>query len=345
MKQKIFVFFSLFILIVSIPIVVSSTKLKNININFDGLKGLFFKVKEKDTVDVFSKNIETINNDHFKIYDKSTNQVMDVNYKDFLYRTVACEMEPTDNVEALKAQIVAAYTYFCNLKSKSEKNKNNSINGADFAVESSNRIYYIDEDQLKKRWGANFEQYKEKLMDCINCVYKESLKKDGKYIEALYHSISSGNTENNSDVFGGDCECLVSVASPFDKLSPGYKSQKSFKKEEFDKILKEKFEDLKISENFNGDIRVKDRTEAGMVKSMKIYDKEITGREARSIFGLRSSNFNIEFNGDQIIFYVYGYGHGVGMSQYGAKSMAEQGADYKEILAWYYKGAEIVKDC
>lgn len=344
MKQKIFIFLSLFILIVSIPIVVSSTHLKNVNIKFDSLKGLFLKLKEKDNIDVFSKNVETLNNDYFRIYDKSTNQVINISYKDFLCRTVACEMEPTDNVEALKAQIVASYTYFCNIKSKNEKNKDNS-NNADFAVESSNRVYYIDEDQLKKRWGTNFDQYQEKLMNCVNSVYKEALKKDGKYIEALYHSISSGNTENNSDVFGGTCECLVSVASPFDKLSPGYKSQKIFKKDEFDKLLLERFNDIKISEKFGSDIEVKDRTETGMVKLIKIYNKEITGREARNIFGLRSSNFDIEFNGDQIIFNVYGYGHGVGMSQYGAKSMAGQGADYKEILAWYYKGAEIVKDC
>lgn len=282
--------------------------------------------------------------DYFKIYNKSTGLVSKISYREFLCNSVACEMEPTNHEEALKAQIVAAYTYFCNVREKQNRLKNLHLKGADFEVESDARMYYMGEEQLKKRWGKDYESNRKKILNCVESVYKEALKKDGKYIEALYHSISGGATENITDVFGGSCECLVSVASPFDKFAPGYMSQKVFSTKEIDDILKASFKGITLNEAFETLFEIKERTKSGMVKKVRVGNKEFTGREIRSAFGLRSSNFDIAYRDGQFIFTVYGYGHGVGLSQYGAQAMAEQGADYKEILKWYYKGTEIVKD-
>lgn len=347
MKQKIFILFGLFVSVVMIPIIVSNANLKKINLNLTKFNFDILNNLKKTKVDENNEEVKISkeeSKDFFKIYDKSRDSVLDISYKDFLCNSVACEMEPTNNDEALKAQIVAAYTYFCNVKNNQAKKRDPNLKGADFSVESDNRIYYMTDDQLKQRWGENFNLYKEKLMKCIDCVYKECLKKNGNYIEALYHSISSGNTESLSDVFGGTCECLVPVASPFDKLAPGYKSQKKIPIEDLKNILKENFNDIIFSENSEKYFEIMERTSSGMVKKIRFFNKEITGRDVRKIFNLRSSNFDISYDNGNFIFTVYGYGHGVGLSQYGAQALAEQGFTYKEILNWYYKGAELVKD-
>lgn len=342
------ILFGLFASVVMIPLIVSNANLKRINIskfNFNILNNL--KEKKNDESNQKVEDFKENSNDFFKVYDKSRDLVLDISYKDFLCNSVACEMEPTNNDEALKAQIVAAYTYFCNLKNNQARKADPNLKGADFSVESDNRIYYITDEQLKQRWGENFDSYKQKLMNCIDCVYKECLKKDGKYIEALYHSISSGNTESLSDVFGGACECLVPVASPFDKLAPGYKSQKNISLEDLKSTLKENFNDINFNENSESPekyVEIINRTNSGMVKKIRFFNKEITGRDVRKIFNLRSSNFDIAYDDGNFIFNVYGYGHGVGLSQYGAEALAEQGFTYKEILNWYYKGVELVKD-
>lgn len=325
---------------------VSKAKFKNINVNFDKLKpNLISDLKKSEIKNKeLEENIKCNDKDFFKVYDKSKDEILDLSYRDFLCSTVACEMEPTFNDEALKAQIVAAYTYFCSVREEQKKVKSPELKGADFMVESDKRIYYMDEDQLRERWGSNFDVYHQNLMVCIDSVYKEALKKNGNYIKALYHSISSGNTECMSDVFGGDCECLVSVASPFDKLAPDYKTLKKVSLEDMKNILRENFNGITFGEKPEDLIEIKEKTNAGMVKKVRVGSMETTGREIRRIFELRSSTFDIAFEDNQFIFTVYGYGHGVGLSQFGSKTMAEQGASYKEILNWYYKGAEIVKD-
>ena len=336
MMQKIFSLIGLFSLVVTLPIVVSSKRITNSISEINSL----CKVTNLKTIPISNRKKQ----DYFKIYDKSKDEILEVSYKNFLCNTIACEMEPTNNEEALKAQFVAAYTYFCDLREKQKKLQTPELRGADFAVESGARIYYMSNDQLKERWGESYGAYRARLMRCINDVYKIALKNGGVYVEALYHSISSGNTESLTDVFGGESPCLVPVASPFDKLAPGYKSEKIFSADEVEGILHKNFANINFCGDFERIFEIKERTKSGMVLKIAVCGKIFTGREIRSAFGLRSSNFEILCKDNKFYFTVYGYGHGVGMSQFGAQCMAEHGANYKEILNWYYPGAELVQE-
>lgn len=340
MKQKLIFMLSLLFFIFFIPLAITMKGLSDINfkLNFkppnlslDTLKAMCSEPQKE----------EPQKGNTFKLLDQATGQVLELSSKEFIISTVATEMPATFEKEALKAQAVAAYTYFSFLKEKNANNPDQSLKGADFAVDSSKMYYYASKEQLQKRWGKDFDFYYDKISQAVDAVQGQSLRQDDKYIEALYHSISSGNTENIADVFGGSCTYLNAVASPGDLLAPGYLSKKEFSIEEFKNIAKSKWPDISFNEDPKTFLQINSRTSSGMVLEAKIGSKSATGREVREIFSLRSSNFEINIQNDKIEFITKGYGHGVGMSQYGAQSMARQGSDYRQILAWYYPNTQL----
>ncbi len=330
MKQKIILIFSLLVLMITLPLLACKINIKS-TINY--VKSFAAKT---------SKEVSAAE-PKFKILDSAKDEILNIDIREFLCASVACEMEPTNKEEALKAQTVAAYTYFKNLQKKQKDKPSPELKGCDFKVDSANRIYYMRMEMLKERWGENFDLYYNKLMFIVNSVLGECLKKDGEYIEALYHSISSGNTESLEDVFSGHADYLVSVPSPYDTLAPGYQSRKEFSADEFKAIIQKNF-NITLNENPASWLGEEERTQAGMIKIIKIGEKCVTGRQMREAFDLRSANFNIELKDNRFIFYVKGYGHGVGMSQYGANAMAAQGASYKQILYWYYPETKLEKE-
>ena len=221
MKQKLFFMLSLLIFIFSIPLFVSLKELKKIDFNLN------FKLPE---IKLDCLKTVTDKNDSkkcaFKVLDKTKDKVISLSLKDFTLGAVATEMPITFEPEALKAQAVASYTYFSNLKEKHAQQPDQNLKGADFEVDSEKWQYYVSKEQMQERWGANFDFYYEKLSQAVEPVLGQSLKQNGHCIEALYHSISSGNTEDIVDVFGGNCSYLRSVPSPGDLLAPGYLSSK-----------------------------------------------------------------------------------------------------------------------
>ncbi len=340
MKQKLFFMLSLLIFIFSIPLFVSLKELKNVN--FD----LNFKPPEikLDYLKAITDKKSAPNDSEkcaFKVLDKSGNKVVSLTLKDFTLGAVATEMPITFEPEALKAQAVAAYTYFSSLKEKHSQNPNPNLKDADFEIDSANWQYYVSKEQMRERWGENFDFYYEKLSQAVEPVLGQSLKQNGHYIEALYHSISSGNTEDIVDVFGGNCSYLRSVPSPGDLLAPGYLSSKEISLEELKSTAKNKWPGISFDENPQDLIKIIKKTDSSMVLEAKIGEKSVTGREIRDLFSLRSANFDVNIHNEKVEFLVRGYGHGVGMSQYGAQNMAKQGADYKQILAWYYPETEL----
>lgn len=336
MKSKIILISLFLILMLAIPFL---SKIINVKGSIDQVKSVFSKKLEFGRKT--SKN-EKIS--EFKVLDEATGEILNINIKDFLIRSVACEMDPDFETEALKAQTVAAFTYFKNLQKKQKSNPKEELKGCDFKVNSENRIYYMTEKTLKERWGDNYEKYHEKFSNLVESVLGEVLKKDGEYIKALYFSISSGNTENIKDVFGSDESYLVSVPSPYDQLAPGYLSKKEITTKDFLDTIENKLnKSIGINEQ-NNIIGQIEKTKTGMVKNIQIGNENITGRKIREFFDLRSANFDIEKIDNKIIFTVRGYGHGVGLSQYGANEMAKHGATYSQILSWYYKGANLEKE-
>lgn len=293
-------------------------------------------VEEKTENEVKENKFE--NNSTFKLLDKSSGNVLEVDDKEFLYGAVVCEMLPSFEIEALKAQAVAAYTYFCRERNAIRKNPREELKGADFEVDIDNWKYYTTKEKMISRWGDNFETYYDKITKAVDSVAGEIIKaEDGEPILAAYHAISSGNTERSADVFGGDVYYLDAVASPGDLFAPNYQTKVEMSIDEFKNTLISNWQDIELGDDPSQWVGGIERTKSGMVKNVSIGNKVLTGSEIRSAFSLRSADFEISISEDKFIFTVKGYGHGVGMSQYGAEYMAKQGASYSEILNWYYK--------
>lgn len=251
---------------------------------------------------------------------------------EYIIGCVAAEMPALFEEEALKAQAVACYTYQKYLK----ENGNEKIS-------DSSEIHqeYMTEDELKAFWGDKYDSYIEKIRRATESVRGEYLVYDGKTVPALYHAISPGATQSAEKVFGKDVKCLQSVASPGDRLSPDYISEKVFTKDEL-VTLAEK-ENIKLDENNEDLITVKTTDDEGFAEKVCFGNKEMSSADAREIFTLNSPYFTVKIDNGKYVFTVYGKGHGVGMSQYSADYMARQGSTYKEILLHFYKDAEIKK--
>ena len=263
----------------------------------------------------------------FRILDTSTGETVTIPDREFCIGALAYEMPAGYEKEALKAQCVACYTYFCRLREKQQ------AEGAteDIKADLSKGQYYLSAEKMKEKWGDDQSEDIKKLTGTVDEVFGQTLcTEDGALAQVAYFAISSGVTENAEDIFGSECSTLQAVASPYDLSAPDFCTEKTVSKDEFIKKLsaKENETDMTIGE-------VK-RTASGSVLSIMIGSKEWTGAEIRKLFGLRSANFELSEEEGGYRFIVYGYGHGVGMSQYGANIMAQQGSDYREILSHYY---------
>jgi len=284
-----------------------------------------------------NEEFNNIDNDfEVKVYFHETKEIKTMFLEEYILGVVIAEMPASFELEALKAQAVAARTYTMN------KIKNFSGNGlhdaADVCTDFSHCQAYISTENSIRNWGKNASANLKKCKKAVLETSGEIMTYDNEPVKAVFHSTSSGRTENAKDVWGGNVPYLVSVESNGETLSPSYKSEVSIKIKEF----KEKFKEHNV--NFNkqliGNITY---TQGGAVKTIEIGNKKFEGRQIRSFFNLRSSCFKIEINDETVLFKVTGNGHGVGMSQYGANYMASQGNSYKEILKKYYTGINITK--
>ncbi|MBR2448000.1 MAG: stage II sporulation protein D [Clostridia bacterium] len=271
---------------------------------------------------------EPLNSATFKVLISETNQVEEMSAKDYLFGVIAGEMPALYEEEALKAQAVCAYT-FALWRQKANNDKPYDITD-NFKTDQC----YISREAALKKWGSNAEEYAKKIEKIINETENQMLTYNGDIILSVYHAVSGGSTESSKNVWGKDYPYLQSVDSVGDKLAKNYISEVTVDTAKLKTLLGAD----EISGNPFTDFA---RTEAGTVKTVKACGKEYKGSEIREMFDLKSSNFEAEFSDNKIIFTVYGYGHGVGMSQNGANYMAQQGSDYKEILKHYYKGCEI----
>ena len=277
----------------------------------------------------------------FRILDETTGEIVTVSNEEFAVGGVAAEMPPTFEPEALKAQSVAAYTYYSNLRQKERENPTPDLNGADFSADLSNGKIYWSKSKMQEAWGEQFEEYYQKISDAVQPVIGQVLTNGDELIVAAFHAISGGTTETSADVFGGEKDYLVAVPSPGDLLAPEYQTTVELSADEFKAAAQTKWPDLVLDGEPQTWVGNSQRTSSGMVKSITIGNKEISGSDMRSVFSLRSANFDLVYAEDRFVFTVRGYGHGVGMSQYGANYMAQQGSDYQEILAWYYPNTQL----
>ncbi|MBE7037619.1 MAG: stage II sporulation protein D [Ruminococcaceae bacterium] len=273
------------------------------------------------------------------VYIKDEDIVLDIPMEEYIINVVCAEMPALFETEALKAQAVAARTYTV---SKIKANKNEEIlkahKNAQICTDSTHCQAYMSKDEAYKKWGKDADSFYQKISDAVLLTKGEILTYQNEPIQAVFHSSNSGRTENAKDVWGRDFEYLVSVVSDGEDLSPRYENEYVTTYENFKNIILNEYPDIDESK-FVDNITY---TRGGAVDSINIFGKSIKGTKVRQMFKLSSANFEIKKENDIVTFKSYGYGHGVGMSQYGANFMASEGKNYKQILENYYNGTTIL---
>lgn len=258
---------------------------------------------------------------------------------EYLPGVVRGEMPASFEPEALKAQAVAERTfiYYHMLGGRKAAHPD-----ADVCMDFHCCNAWVSREQAKSNWGDNYEEYNRKIQQSVEETDGQVMLYEGKPILAAFHSSSAGVTAKSSDAWVSDRPYLVSVESPENGDSvPNYYSVNTFTPEEFrEKILAA--EPTAVLEGSpEGWVTDLQTNSSNRVESVTVGGVSFRGTEVRSILGLRSACFTVECGADGITFHVTGYGHGVGMSQYGANALAREGKTWREILQWYYRGVSI----
>ena len=254
--------------------------------------------------------------------DTLTGEIKNIELEDYIVGVVAGEMPASFNEEALKAQAIASRTYAM----YKMKNSNGTY---DLVTDKTNQVY-ITEDKMKSLWQENFDYYFEKIKKAVYDTKDLIMTYNGDIILSLYFARSNGKTEDAIAVFGSNEEYLKSVESPEESLT----SEVTISKDEFCNKLNISCDAINISNVL--------KSSSGRINSLNINGKTFKGTEIRTLFDLKSTDFDISI-GSEIKFVTKGYGHGVGMSQYGANKLAQNGKNYEEILKHYYQNINIEK--
>ena len=258
---------------------------------------------------------------------------------EYLPGVVRGEMPAAFEEEALKAQAVAERTYLYYRMASAPKENHPD---ADVCTDSNCCTAWLSEADARTKWGDKFDRYEARVQQAVADTDGQVVLYEGAPIMAVFHSSSAGATAASGDVWTASLPYLVSVKSPEDADSvPNYYSVNTFTAGEFRTIFCKAHPEAKLSGDTAGWIGDVTLTDAGRVASAKVGGVSVTGKELRSLYGLRSAAFTVEAAGDSVTFRVTGYGHGVGMSQYGANALAKEGKTWREILQWYYTGVTI----
>ena len=270
---------------------------------------------------------------------KKTGEVEQVKLDEYLCNVVSAEMPATFEQEALKAQAIVARTYTI------YKILNKKHDNADICDDSTCCQAWISKDDRLAKWEENQRESNwQKICSAVNETSGKIITYENKPIDAFFHSNSGGITEVPVNVWGGTgYPYLQSVETSGENTYTQYASEVTLSQEELINKLKEKYSDISIDFTNSEDIKILEYTESTRVKTVKFGNHEISGVEARTLFGLKSTNFERSRDGNNIKFSVKGYGHGVGMSQTGADSMAKNGSRAEEIIKHFYTGVEITE--
>lgn len=273
-----------------------------------------------------------------KLLHASSGEVEELDLDTYLLGVVSSEMPADFEEEALKAQALVARTYTIYKIINGSKHENANICDDSKCCQA----WITKEDRLNKWNEEDRENNWAKIEKAVNGTKGKIITYEGKPINAFFHSNSGGTTDTATAVWGGtNYPYLQAVQTSGEEAYTQYASELSLSKEEFISKIKEYHSDFTIDFDASEQIQILDYTEGDRIKTIKIGNLNLSGVEIRNIFGLKSAKFEINIEGDNVKFKVIGYGHGVGMSQTGADSMAKQGKNYEEIIKHYYTGVEI----
>ncbi|MGP4063857.1 stage II sporulation protein D [Oceanobacillus sp. M65] len=256
-------------------------------------------------------------------------KVDNVPLETYVAGVVASEMPVEFEMEALKAQALAARTYIVNYKLHGDITEEADV------TDTVQHQVYKDEAELQKQFGDDYQEKMNKIKEAVNATKGEVLTYKKELITPAFFSTSNGFTENSEDYWKDELPYLRSVESHWDENTPKFLDQQTYSIDQVEQALATKLpSDKALSIEIT-------RTDGKRVEELTINGDAFSGREVREKLELRSSDFTIEQKDDHLIFTTKGYGHGIGMSQYGANGMAEEGKTYKDIVNHYYKDVEI----
>ena len=259
-------------------------------------------------------------------YNQDKSDAFSMDLEDYVVGVVAGEMPASFNMEALKAQAVASRTFALY--------KMNTINNYVLSTTINDQVY-LTIDDMKEKWGNDFEYYYNRVKSAVDATANEILTYNGNVASTYYFAISNGYTDDALTVFNEDKDYLVSVESSWDKNYQSYSSTYTLSKTSFLAKLGLSGESVSISNVI--------RANNHYVRQIDINGKTFTGIEVFNKLNLKSTDFTIDVDGEEVSIITYGFGHGVGMSQYGAQGMSSSGYTYQDILSHYYQNTEIVK--
>ena len=270
-------------------------------------------------ISFFKKETNFISEEKTNIAIKYEDKTINEELEEYIIGVVAGEMPALFEMEALKAQAVAARTYSLNYLDKG------------ILPSTSNQVY-ITKEEMQEKWQDKYDEYLAKITEAVYSTKGEIITYNNVPIIAYYYSRSNGYTEDSVNVFNEEYDYLKTISSPWDEDNVDIKT---ISKQDFCEKLQIDCSEISIT-----DIN---RNESNRVDNLLINNNLYTGIEIRKLLELRSTDFDFEYADDNIIITTKGYGHGVGMSQYGANYMAKVGYNYKEILKYYYQNTEISK--
>ena len=283
------------------------------------------------------ENYDYKNYGNIKLLHTKTGEVEEVPIDTYLVNVVSAEMPADFEIEALKAQAVVARTYTI------YKIQNKKHDNADICDDSACCQAWVSKEERFARWEESVRESNwQKIEQAVNDTKGKIITYEGKLINAFFHSNSGGKTEIPVNVWGGTgYPYLQVVETSGEDNYTQYNSEVLLSNEELLEKLKVNYSDISIDFNNNDDLKILEYTDSGRVKTVKFGNHNISGTETRSLLGLRSTNFEIIKENGNIKFSVKGYGHGVGMSQTGANTLAKEGKSYEDIINHFYIGVVI----
>lgn len=326
--KKVFIYFFAFLFICFIlPALLTKSEISALS-----------DIKEEEQSEEKVSEIYTYNKyGTIKLLHTDTNEIEEVNLDTYLCNVISAEMPVDFEKEALKAQAIVARTYTI------YKINNKKHDNADICDDSNCCQAWISKEGRLARWDGDKEAKWNQIEESVLQTQGKIITYNNEPINAFFHSNSGGKTELPVDVWGGGSNMpyLQVVETAGEEGYTQYNSEVELTNEEILEKLKQKYEDIQIDFHNDEDIKILEYTSSGRIKIIKFGNHEISGTEARSIFGLRSTNFELLKQDGKVKFTVVGYGHGVGMSQTGADSMAKNGSTAEEIINHFYVGIEI----
>jgi stage II sporulation protein D len=266
-------------------------------------------------------------------------KIQEMEMEAYIRGVVAAEMPIDFEIEALKAQAVAARTYAVHQMNQKGCSRHP---GADICTDSGHCQAYASDEALKKRWGQSYAANYEKLFKAVDATQGRVMTYQGQVIEAMFHSTSGGHTEDVEQVYAQALPYLRGVESAGEEGAPKFHSEARFSRDELNRALSDyKGAHLSADRPLLDQVKILSRTPGGRVKDFQAGTARLTGTQVRRALGLNSANFTLSQQDGELLFSMTGYGHGVGMSQVGANAMAQRGKSWMEILRWYYTGVEV----